>query len=66
MATTTTMTTAPESTGNISLSASKPKVPEVPILSNTASIDEIVAAIKVAGGCIIKNAVDTTALDTIE
>ncbi len=40
--------------------------PDVPSLPNTASIADIVAAIKVAGGCIIRNAVSTEALDSIE
>jgi len=38
----------------------------VPILPNTASIDEIVASIAVAGGCIIKNAVSHEDIDVIE
>ena len=40
--------------------------PDVPYLQNTASVAEIVAAIKVARGCVIKNAVSTEALDSIE
>lgn len=70
MSTTTTTTatasaplTTPISIGN---QGSKPTCPAVPTFENTASIDEIVAGIRVAGGCIIKNAVATDALDTIE
>lgn len=38
----------------------------VPVLDATASVEEIVATIKVAGGVIIRNAVGQTALDQIE
>lgn len=39
---------------------------KVPVVNATASVDEIVAALKVAGGIIIHNAVGQEALDQIE
>lgn len=38
----------------------------VPVVNATASVEEIVAALKVAGGVIIRNAVGQEALDQIE
>lgn len=40
--------------------------PAVPVVNGTASADEIAAALKVAGGVIIRNAVSQEALDQIE
>ncbi|OGE54274.1 hypothetical protein PENARI_c006G01653 [Penicillium arizonense] len=40
--------------------------PAVPVVKGTASADEIAAALKVAGGVIIRNAVSQEALDQIE
>jgi hypothetical protein len=38
----------------------------VPVVKATASVDEIVANLKLAGGVIIRNAVGQAALDQIE
>lgn len=71
MATTTITTTTSAAPLEASLApsatpAAKKQLPEIKTFPNTASIDEIVAALKIAGGCIIKNAVSTEALSKIE
>ncbi|KXT06100.1 hypothetical protein AC578_1302 [Pseudocercospora eumusae] len=45
---------------------SKANLPKVAILDNTSSVDEVVEALKIAGGCVIKNAVAHEDLDTIQ
>ncbi|EME89570.1 uncharacterized protein MYCFIDRAFT_128824 [Pseudocercospora fijiensis CIRAD86] len=46
--------------------ATKADLPKVAILDNTSSVDEVVEALKIAGGCVIKNAVPHEDLDTIQ
>jgi hypothetical protein len=41
-------------------------LPAVPVLKATASVEEVVAALKLAGGVIIRNAVGQAALAQIE
>lgn len=64
--TTTTSSSAMPSLSTSGAPAAKRQLPEVQSLPNTASIDEVVSAIKIAGGCVIKNAVSTDVLDKIE
>ncbi|EMF14361.1 uncharacterized protein SEPMUDRAFT_115639 [Sphaerulina musiva SO2202] len=42
------------------------KVPAVPVLQNDCEVEDVVKALKIAGGCIIKNAVAHEHLDQIE
>jgi len=70
-------------TGCHNVQTAKETLPKVPVLSNTASVEEVVEAMKVrflepsppagclielqvAGGCVIKNAVEHQHLDQIE
>lgn len=55
--------------GEISTSIGKTareSLPEVRILPNTCSVDEVVDALKVCGGVVIKNAVAHEDVDRIE